>query len=118
MVAMRHNPSDAAEVRRLFAIREAEGLTFQELSDRSGIAVHVLAYRAHQDHLAARGKRARRSKFVEVVAEPEPEADPQEAQVERSRAGIELQIPGGLRVHLFRDFDEDALMRLLSIVPC
>jgi len=120
MVAMRHNPSDAAEVRRLLAIREAEGLTFRELSGRFGIAVHVLAYRAHRDHLAARGKRARRSKFVEVVAEPEPEpeADQHEAQGERSRTGIELQLPGGLRVQLFRDFDEDALVRLLSIVPC
>jgi len=114
MVVMRHTPQDAVEVRRLLALREAEGLTFQQLSDRSGVAVHALASRAHQDYIASRREPGNRSKFVEVMAE----ADPHEAQGESNGAGIELELPGGLRVRLFAQFDEESLVRLLSIVSC
>lgn len=116
MVVMPTPRHDPAEIRRLLELRRAEKLTFGQLSERSGVAVHVLTYRAWQDR---RGRAARRkapecAAFVEVVgASPAPEP-----AVARNSSGIELMHPGGLRIQLERNFDEAALARLLTVVLC
>ena len=113
MPTPRHDP---AEIRRLLEVRQAEKLTFQQLSERSGVAVHVLTYRAWQDRrgLAARRRAPESAAFVEVVAA----SSGMEATVAGKSSGIELLHPGGLRIQLERDFDEAALARLLTVVLC
>ncbi len=116
MVVMPTPRHDPAEIRRLLELRQAEKLTFEQLSERSGVAVHVLTYRAWQDRRdqAARRRAPGSAAFVEVVA-----ASPAiEATVADNSSGIELLHPGGLRIQLERNFDEGALARLLTAVLC
>ncbi|MFT7669691.1 MAG: hypothetical protein ACI8X5_002396 [Planctomycetota bacterium] len=42
------------EIRRLLAQREAEGLTFLQLAERSGVPIHGLHHRSHTDARASR----------------------------------------------------------------
>ncbi len=116
MVVMPTPRHDPAEIRRLLELRQAEKLTFDQLSERSGVAVHVLTYRAKQDSRgqAARKKAPESAAFVEVVA-ASPTPGP---AVASNSSGIELLHPGGLRIQLERNFDEAALARLLTVVLC
>ena len=111
MRTARHDP---AQVRRILELREAEELTFQQVSERSGVPIHVLTYRASQDRLASRKEATNASAFIEVVAGT-PEND---VGQEANSAGIELHLGDGLRVRLDRHFDESALARLLSVLRC
>jgi hypothetical protein len=105
---------DSTEVRRLLEVRQSEHLTFQQLSERSGVPVHVLTYRAAQDRQGGEKRRSEHGAFVEVVAGVREDEPTRPA----NSAGIEVHLPGGLCVRLDRCFDETALARLLSIVRC
>ena len=114
MVAMQSPRHAPTEVRRLLEVRQSENLTFQQLSERSGVPVHVLTYRAAQDRQCAGSPGSEPGAFVEVVAC----AEENEVSGPANSAGIEVHLPGGLCVRLERSFDEAALARLLSIVRC
>ncbi len=104
---MRKPHPDPDELRRLLTQRDAEGLTFNQLSERSGVPIHVLHHRSRMDARAARLKEAEDSTFVEVrSSEPSPSA------------GIELVLPQGLRVQIEPNFDQATLARLLSTIAC
>ena len=104
----------AAKVRRLLALRQAEKLTFEQLSDRSGVPVHVLTYRASQDRQVLTESPAATT-FVEVVEAPTTLDDP---IVSASSSGIELLLAGGLRIRIERHFDEATLAQVLAIARC
>ena len=112
---MRTRRHDAAEIRRLLEIRQSEKLTYEQLSERSGVPVHVLTYRATQDRRKQPASATESPDFVEVVSAAEPMA---ESEATRSSSGIELVLPGGLRALLDRRFDEGALARLLVVARC
>ncbi len=114
MVGMRKPRHDPTEIRRLLEARQAELLTFKQLSERSGVPVHVLTYRADQDRRAVSTLERDAVGFVEVVQAP---AAPQAEAIAVS-SGIELTLPGGLRVALAPDFDEATLTRVLAIARC
>ncbi len=114
MADMRSRRHESAEIRRLLEVRRSEKLTFQQLSERSGIPIHVFSYRAAQDRRKQPGSPVEPSGFVEVVAAGalrEPEAP-------GTGSGIELHFPGGFRVVLDREFSEASLARLLSAAGC
>ena len=98
---------DREELRRFLAQREAEGLTFKQLAERSGVPIHVLHHRAHRDAHAAQVAAAKEPTFVEVCTGEPP-----------STSGIEVVLPQGLRVRLEPNFDHETFARLLSIVTC
>lgn len=108
MPKSRHAPD---EVRRLLDLRQSASLTFSQLSEQSGVPVHVLTYRASQDRMGCEDPASAPCAFLEVVAAPSAVDRPQSS-------GISLVLPGDLRVHLDRDFDEAALLRLLSVARC
>jgi len=111
---MRTSKYDIDKIRGLLELRTAERLTFKQTSERSGVPVHVLTYRAKQDGPPARSKPSKAPAFVEVVA-----VSPGVEELSSATAsGIELQLPGGLRAQLARNFDEETLLRLLSLSRC
>lgn len=110
MSRIKHAPS---EVRRLLELRLAEKLTFNQVSERFGIPVHVLTHRATQDRKAKLIEKAKLGGFVEFVAAPQNEP----AAIE-TESGIEILLSGGARIRLDRHFDEATLSRLLSITQC
>ena len=114
MVAMSNTRHDRAEVRRFLELRETEGLTFKELAKRSGVPVYVLNHRASQDRKARRAEQDGALGFVELVPSTENHASPMAS----SRSGIDLFLPGGIRVQLDRQFDELTMSRILSIARC
>ena len=111
---MSNTRHDRAELRRLLELRDAEGLTFKELAKRSGVPIHVLNHRAAQDRKARQVEAGEASEFVEIVSSPTN----QMASMVSNQSGIELVLPGGIRVQLGRQFDELTLTRLLSIAGC
>jgi len=114
MGGMRTSNYDIDKIRGLLELRAAEGLTFKQVSERSGVPVHVLTYRAKRDGSAPRAKPPKAPTFVELVAESSGVTQSAPA----TSSGIELQLPGGLRVQLARHFDEATLLRLLSLARC
>jgi hypothetical protein len=104
---MRKPHPDPGELRRLLAQRDAEGLTFNQLAERSGVPVHVLHHRSRTDARRAKLKEAKECAFVEVRAS-EPSAS----------SCIELVLPQGMRVRLEPNFNQATLARLLSTVAC
>lgn len=102
---------DRTEVRHLLDVRRAEGLTYEQLSKRSGVPVHVLSYRAAQDRRERQESEVTTTSFAEVVRASGPETC-------KNASGIELILPCGLRALLDREFDEDALTRLLAVAQC
>ena len=111
MAVMKKRRHDPDEIRRLLALRKAKSLTFNQLAEQSGVPVHVLHHRAHQDDHVARALAAEGAGFVEVVPTTEEGAD-------ANSSGVELLLSRGLRVRLERDFDGATLARLLATVPC
>jgi len=104
----RHDPAD---IRRLLEQRDAEGLTYRQLSERSGVPVHVLTYRATQDRLDSRERASPQSvaaAFVEVVDRPEP----------RTGRSIEVVGPRGHRVVVSSMVDIALLEHVLRDLPC
>ena len=89
------------EMARLLAQRERQGLTYRELSERSGIPAHTLswwAWKLRQDPVP-------RPSFVELELE---EATPTPA--------IEVETPGGHVLRLREDFDPALLRRVLEVL--
>lgn len=100
------------EIRRWLALRSSEGLTFVELSRRSGIPSATLAWwssrlRREESAAAPTEGRSGSGAFVELP----PEAVTQAADIERG--SLELVLERGLRVIVHRGFDEQELLRLL-----
>lgn len=112
---MRTPRSDPAEIRRLLAVRQSERLTYEQLSERSGVPVHVFTYRTAQDRRAQPDSPTESVGFVEVVCATEAMA---QLEVPRDFSGIELVLPSGLRALLDRQFDEGTLARLLAMARC
>ena len=104
---MRTPRHDPVEVRRLLEQREAESLTYRQLSERSGIPVHVLTYRAIQDRLASREEAPVPAAFVEVVDAPASSA-----------GSLEVIGPRGHRVVVSSTTRVDLLERVLRAMPC
>ena len=109
---MRSSHHEVKEVRRQLSVRESEGLTYAELSERSGIPVHVLTYRAATDRQAELRGAGGPTGFVEVAVTEFGVAEPSET------AGIRLRFGGGVVVELDRDFDVAALKSLLALAQC
>ena len=84
-------------------MREREGLTYQELSERTGIArtkLSLWSWRLRREQRARNG-------FVEIV--------PRETTSEAG-SRLELILPGGARLLIARGFDEETLRRVLSLL--
>lgn len=100
------------EVERWLAVREREGLTFRELSKRSGISAGTLGHWAwklrRERGRAPRGERG----FVELVAD---EARAVGADV-RTNSRVEIVLQGERRVIVDVGVDADALARILAAV--
>lgn len=107
MVVMRTPRHDPAGIRRLLELRQAERLTYQQLSERSGVPVHVLTYRASRDRQSARQKESVPATFVEVLDRPPFAA-----------GSIEVIGPLGHRVVVTSSSDADLLERVLRALPC
>ncbi len=106
----RHDPD---LIRQHLSERESEGLTFAQLTERSGIPLHVYRHRITQDKrntIPASTTETEDSAFVEVLA---PAID---ATSESS--GIEIHFANDFQILLSKDFDADTLKRLLLIVRC
>ena len=112
---MRTRRHDPVEIRRLLEVRHSEKLTYGQLSERTGVPVHVLTYRASQDRSAQADSATESVGFVEVVSAAGGMGEP---EVGTRSSGIELVLPGGLRALLDRQFDECALARLLAVARC
>ena len=101
-----------AEIEAQLSRKEAEGLTYQQLSAQCGIPMSTLARwgmwigRERRQRIAASQADARR--FIEVTAPTEREP----------RSGIELIVGGTHRVAIERDFDEVTLRRLIEFLSC
>jgi len=104
---MKNRRHDPEMIRQLLAQRDAEGLTFVQLAERSGVPIHVLHHRAHTDARAAKVSQVEGSAFVEVCAD-----------VPRAASGVEILLAQGLRIQLRQGFDQATLSRLLSTVAC
>ena len=92
------------QMRRWLALRDERGLTFRELSERTGVPVGTLACWSWK--LRQRGGRDRRERldFVELVAEPAP-GDP--------GGQLEIVLAGNRRVLVSCGFDERTLERVV-----
>lgn len=100
------------EIRRWLALRSSEGLTFVELSRRSGIPSATLAWwssRLRREESAATPTEGSTgsSAFVELTPGPGPTAPDFE------RGSLELVLERGRRLIIRRGFDEHDLLRLL-----
>lgn len=93
---------DAKRMRALLARKDREGLTYEELSEETGIAVSTLGYwrRKLRDEATP--------VFEEVVVE----------DGELEGGGIEVIGPLGHRVVVAGDVDDELLRRVLVALPC
>ena len=96
-----------AEIEELFALRKRDGLTWRQLSARSGIPVGTLT--VWQQKL----RKETAARFVEVETAPAPTAS-------SPSSGFTIETASGVRVLVPADFDAAALRRLLTTVgiPC
>jgi hypothetical protein len=100
------------EIRRWLALRTSEGLTFVELSRRSGIPSATLAWwsgRLRREESGAQPTEGSpgSSAFVELT----PGAGPPPPDIERG--SLELVLEHGRRLIVRPGFDEHDLLRLL-----
>lgn len=98
-----------AEMERLLALREREGLTYAEAARRGGVSAGSLSWwswRLRQGGRRGRGRNA--AKFVEVAVVDEPTGDD---------SGLELVV-GAHRVRVARGFDPATLQRLVRALSC
>jgi hypothetical protein len=110
MVSMRTPRHDPVEIRRLLELRQTESLTYQQLSERSGVPVHVLTYRATQDRQASREETPppTHAGFVEVV----------DGTMPASESALEVVGPRGHRVVVNSMVDIVLLEHVLRALPC
>jgi transposase-like protein len=92
---------DANGMRALLARKDRRGLTYEELSEETGIPVSTLGY------WRRRLREERGSVFEEVVIEDEARAE-----------SMEVIGPLGHRVVVSSDFDPALLRRILEALPC
>jgi len=107
-------------MRRWLALRERQGLTYGELSAKTGVSRGTLGYWAwklrQEDREAAVG---REPSFVELVAREGPgEPNPARGlvQVESAGSRIEIVLAGGRRVVVSGEVDEASLERVLRVL--
>lgn len=106
----RHDPD---LIRQHLAERESENLTFAQLTERTGIPLHVYRHRIIQDKRNSKHEEsgaAGSSAFVEVV--------PFSNKFDPSPSGIEIHLADDLQIHLAKGFATATLQRLLQIVRC
>ena len=106
-----------AEIEAQLARKEAEGLTYDQLSAVSGIPASTLArwgmWIGRERRQAAAASQAGSRRFVEVVVPPS------ESAVERDpKSGIERLVGGTHRIAIERNFDEATLRRLIEFLSC
>lgn len=99
------------EIRGWLALRSSEGLTFVELSRRSGIPSGTLAWwssrlRREESADAPTEVRSGSGAFVELSPAAGPASDVE-------RGSLELVLEGGRRLIIRPGFDEGELSRLL-----
>jgi hypothetical protein len=99
------------QMSKLLSRRERLGLTLRELSAESGIPTGTLGFWAWKLRQIAEPERPATASgtgdaFVELIGSVEvpPAAD---------RRGLEVVLPGGRRVVVHADFDEERLVRLV-----
>ena len=101
-----------AEIEAQLARKEAEGLTYDQLSDVSGIPASTLArwgmWIGRERRQAAAASQSGARRFVEVTTPLE--RDP--------KSGIELVVGGTHRIAIERNFDEVTLRRLIEFLSC
>jgi hypothetical protein len=93
------------QMRRWLMLREERGLTFRELSKRTGVPAGTLGCWSWKLRREGRGRGRRRrsaSGFVELVAKAERETDP-----------IEIVLASGRRLVIRGEIDELALQRVV-----
>ena len=93
------------EIRRWLALRDREGLTYRELSQRSGVPVNTLAHWAWKLKREERGASTEQT-FVEVVPRSDVATD--------SGARIEIQLRCGRRVVADASIEAAQLARVVS----
>lgn len=94
------------EIRRLLERREREGLTYPELARESGLSPKTLSWWSWR---LGRGKRRHKGRaFVELV--PSEHAD------DGAGREFDVRLRSGQRILLSRDFDEEALGRLVKVL--
>jgi len=101
-------------MRRWLALRDARGLTFAELSQRTGVPRGTLGYWAwklRQDEMP-RCRGARRRGFVELVAA----VDGPGTQGDRTAGQIEIVLESGRRVVVSGEVEEAVLERVLEVL--
>ena len=97
------NQTRRDEISKLLAMREREGLTYQELSERCGLAAATLSW------WSWRLRRESRSGFAEVVVQEGPGS-------EEGTGGVRLQLCCDVLVEVSPDFDADTLGRVIDVV--
>lgn len=102
MLARMRKRHSRGEIAAFLAEREREGLSYAELSRRTGMRATTLSWwswRLRRDR--------RRPSFLEVEEVAPPVA---------GDSGVVIELPGGLRVHVSRTFDDNTLARLLDMI--
>ena len=97
----RHRREDLV---RLLEQRAEERLTYRELSDRSGIPIPTLGYWASK----LRGEREEGDTASRLV--------PVDVLDSSVQGPITVEVGGGVRLHIERDFDAVHLSRLLDVL--
>jgi hypothetical protein len=92
----------AEEIAALLAYREAEGLTYAELAEETGVAKATLSW------WSWRLRRDSQQGFAEVVVG-------EEADVGDDSTGVSI-LAGGIAIQIERDFDAGTLAQVLKIV--
>ena len=96
------------EIAALLALREREGLTYAELSERCGLAATTLSWWSCRLRRESRSKTA----FREVVAHDEPEQQSDPARVIVRRGSLEIEVEGAT-IDRIRE-----IVMILSERPC
>ncbi len=91
------------EISKLLAIRDREGLTYDELSARTGLAASTLQWWAWR----LRSERGAEYSFAEVEI-AEVEAEPEVG------SGVSVRISGSVEVRVDRQFDAETLRRVVA----
>ena len=102
---MSNRSSRRAEIERLFALREAEGLSLRELSEHSGIPVGTLG------RWSSQLRRSKQSAFQEVHVRDSIAV----TAVADQPVALRLRLPSGLVAELDGDLAERVALALLGL---
>lgn len=101
------------EMARWLGRRDREGLTWRELSERSGIPIPTLVGWRKRIERESCGPRARRLRFAEVHLREDGKGREEPAATD---AVYEIESPSGLRLRLREGFDLEAVARLVEVL--